>query len=113
MELVTKLLVLEAWALLFAAYSWLFIVDRGSSGHSKASPARKLTLAAPAIVINLIAPLILNHDTEPLLITPAAGMCSLAGFKVRAVRASSTRTLRTKRGSAHSSSETSTAAREP
>ncbi len=82
MELVTKLVILEVWALLFAAYSWLFIAERARSGPAKSSPARKLLLAAPAIAINLIAPLILNHDTEPLLITPAAGIFSLAGWKV-------------------------------
>lgn len=38
--------------------------------------------AAPVLVLNLVLPMVLDHATESLLITPIAGMFSLAAFKV-------------------------------
>ncbi|PNH01863.1 putative long-chain-alcohol O-fatty-acyltransferase 1 [Tetrabaena socialis] len=41
--------------------------------------------ALPVVVGNLLVPLVLDHEQEPLLITPLAGVFSLAAFKLLAL----------------------------
>lgn len=70
-----KLFLLYIYALLSAAYT---------HGYVRRAPAgpRRLALALPLIAFNLAVPLMLDHDEEPLLITPIGGIFSLAAFKL-------------------------------
>ncbi|KXZ44759.1 hypothetical protein GPECTOR_62g874 [Gonium pectorale] len=78
--LVSKVLLLYAYAALTALWV-LAAVRRQRPGWAR------LSAAAPVVIGNLLIPLVLDHQgelAEPLIITPFAGVFSLAAFKLLA-----------------------------
>eukprot|EP00198_Chlamydomonas_reinhardtii_P010499 XP_001699836.1 predicted protein [Chlamydomonas reinhardtii] len=76
-RLAVKALFLYTYAALSALYA-VAVVRRLAPGR------QRCIAAAPVILSHLLAPLVLDHRTEPLLITPVAGIFSLSAFKLLA-----------------------------
>ncbi|GLC62928.1 hypothetical protein PLESTB_001960700 [Pleodorina starrii] len=86
--LLRKALLLYAYAGLTALWA-VALVRRLRPG------AQRLIVTLPVLVGNLVAPMLLDPVSEPLLITPVAGLFSLAAFKVFTVGTSAAATAHT------------------